>query len=51
MFVPTAEKLKELGELVGTPQSFFRYAEGAYISDLIDEVRITVKKRDENGGK
>lgn len=51
LFVPTAEKLKELGELVGTPQSFFRYAEGAYIGDLIDEVRITVKKRDEHGGK
>jgi predicted ATPase len=51
MFVPTPEKLKELGELVGTPQSFFRYAEGAYIGDLIDEVRITVKKKDEHGGK
>lgn len=51
MYVPTTEKLKELGELVGTPQSFFRYAEGAYIGDLIEEVRITVKKRDEHGGK
>jgi predicted ATPase len=51
MYVPSAEKLKELGELVGTPQSFFRYAEGAYIGDLIDEVRITVKKRDGHGGK
>jgi len=50
MYVPTAEKLKELGELVGPPQSFFRYAEGAYIGDLIDEIRITVKKRDEHGG-
>ncbi|MGR5348494.1 AAA family ATPase [Vibrio mediterranei] len=51
MYVPTSEKLRELGELVGTPQSFFRYAEGAYIGDLIDEVRITVKKKDEGGGK
>lgn len=51
MYVPTSEKLRELGELVGTPQSFFRYAEGAYIGDLIDEVRITVKKKDEDGGK
>ncbi|EGQ8471410.1 AAA family ATPase [Vibrio sp. Vb2704] len=50
-FVPTADKLKELGELVGTPQSFFRYAEGAYIGDLIEEVRITVKKTDIAGGK
>lgn len=51
MFVPSPEKLKQLGDLVGTPQSFFRYAEGAYIGDLIDEVRITVKKRDGHGGK
>lgn len=51
LYVPNKEKLKELGELVGGPDSFFRYAEGAYIGDLIDEVRITVKKRDEHGGK
>lgn len=51
LFVPDKYKLKELGELVGSPDSFFRYAEGAYIGDLIDEVRITVKKRDEHGGK
>lgn len=51
LFVPNKDKLKELGELVGTPSSFFRYAEGAYIGDLIEEVRITVKKRDDHGGK
>lgn len=51
LFVPDKDKLKQLGELVGGPDSFFRYAEGAYIGDLIDEVRITVKKRDEHGGK
>lgn len=51
LFVPSHDKLKTLGELVGGPDSFFRYAEGAYIGDLIDEVRITVKKRDEHGGK
>ncbi len=51
LFVPTHDKLKQLGELVGGTDSFFRYAEGAYIGDLIDEVRITVKKRDEHGGK
>lgn len=51
LFVPNQDKLKELGELVGSTDSFFRYAEGAYIGDLIDEVRITVKKRDEHGGK
>jgi predicted ATPase len=51
LFVPSHAKLKQLGELVGGIDSFFRYAEGAYIGDLIDEVRITVKKRDEHGGK
>jgi predicted ATPase len=51
LFVPSQEKLKLLGELVGGTDSFFRYAEGAYIGDLIEEVRITVKKRDEHGGK
>jgi predicted ATPase len=51
LFVPNQAKLKDLGELVGGTDSFFRYAEGAYIGDLIDEVRITVKKCDEHGGK
>ncbi|HIE1063134.1 TPA: AAA family ATPase [Serratia marcescens] len=51
LFVPNQEKLKQLGELVGSADSFFRYAEGAYIGDLIEEVRIMVKKRDEHGGK
>lgn len=51
LFVPNHDKLKQLGELVGGTDSFFRYAEGAYIGDLIDEVRITVRKRDEHGGK
>lgn len=47
LFVPSHDKLKELGELVGSADGFFRYAEGAYIGDMIEEVRITVKKRDE----
>ncbi|MBY8935341.1 AAA family ATPase [Pseudomonas fluorescens] len=51
MFVPSQDKLKQLGDLVGSTDSFFRYAEGAFIGDLIEEVRITVKKRDEHGGK
>jgi predicted ATPase len=51
LFVPSHDKLKQLGDLVGGTDSFFRYAEGAYIGDLIEEVRITVKKRDEHGGK
>ena len=51
LFVPSHAKLRQLGELAGGIDSFFRYAEGAYIGDLIEEVRITVKKRDEHGGK
>jgi predicted ATPase len=51
LYVPNQAKLQELGRLVGGTDSFFRYAEGAYIGDLIEEVRITVKKRDEHGGK
>lgn len=45
LYVPHQTKLQELGRLVGGTDSFFRYAEGAYIGDLIEEVRITVKKR------
>ncbi|MEK8029071.1 AAA family ATPase [Pseudaquabacterium rugosum] len=45
LYVPNQAKLQELGRLVGGTDSFFRYAEGAYIGDLIEEVRITVKKR------
>jgi predicted ATPase len=51
LYVPSHAKLQELGRLVGGTDSFFRYAEGAYIGDLIEEVRITVKKRDGHGGK
>lgn len=50
LYVPSHAKLRQLGELVGGTDSFFRYAEGAYIGDLIEEVRITVKKRNEHGG-
>ncbi|MEO5332470.1 MAG: AAA family ATPase [Magnetococcus sp. YQC-5] len=49
LFLPDKEALKKLGDLVGSPEVFFRYAEGAYIGDLIDEVRITVKHRDAQG--
>jgi len=49
LFVPSQPKLEKLGELVGSIDSFFRYAEGAYIGDLIDEVRIKVKKVNEQG--
>jgi predicted ATPase len=49
LFLPDKEKLKQLGEAVGEADRFFRYAEAAYIGDLIEEVRINVKHRDTEG--
>jgi predicted ATPase len=49
LFLSSKEKLQELGESVGEADRFFRYAEAAYIGDLIEEVRINVKLRDANG--
>ncbi|MDD2389670.1 MAG: AAA family ATPase [Desulfobacterales bacterium] len=49
LFLPDKQALEKLGELVGPPEIFFRYAEGAYIGDLIDEVRISVKHKDSQG--
>jgi predicted ATPase len=49
LFLPDKEKLKQLGEKVGEADRFFRYAEAAYIGDLIEEVRINVKHRDAEG--
>ena len=49
LFLPDKQALEKLGATVGPPEIFFRYAEGAYIGDLIDEVRITVKHKDSRG--
>ncbi|MEM7538831.1 MAG: AAA family ATPase [Chloroflexota bacterium] len=49
LFLPDKERLLELGNHVGAADRFFRYAEAAYIGDLIDEVRITVKHKDAEG--
>lgn len=49
LFLPDKQALEKLGEMVGPPEVFFRYAEGAYIGDLIDEVRITVQHKDCQG--
>lgn len=49
MFVPNQKALKKLGDAVGSTERFFRYAEAAYIGDLLEEVRIKVKKRDLKG--
>lgn len=50
LYVPSDDKLTQLGIEVGTPERFFRYAEAAYIGDLLEEVRITVKKSNGHGG-
>jgi predicted ATPase len=49
LFLPTKEKLQELGALVGEADRFFRYAEAAYIGDLIEEVRIKFKIKNADG--
>ncbi len=49
LFLPDKMRLQELGAMVGEPDRFFRYAEAAYIGDLIDEVRINVKHKDAEG--
>ncbi|MEK7831603.1 MAG: AAA family ATPase, partial [Acidobacteriota bacterium] len=49
LFLPDKEKLQELGALVGEAERFFRYAEAAYIGDLIEEVRINVKHKGADG--
>jgi hypothetical protein len=42
LFVDGRRQLLKLGELVGGPERFFRYAEAAYIADLLSEVRVNV---------
>lgn len=49
LFVPDQQKLRALGTEVGTPAHFFRYAEAAYLADLIEEVRISVQHKDSEG--
>lgn len=49
LFLPDKEKLQELGAMVGEPDRFFRYAEAAYIGDLIEEVRINFRHKDADG--
>lgn len=46
LFLPDKKRLQQLSELVGDAERFFRYAEAAYIGDLIDEVRINVIHKD-----
>jgi len=49
LYVSTKEKLKELAKIYNSNTEFFKALESTYISDLIDEVRVKVKKRNVNG--
>jgi hypothetical protein len=45
LFLPSMGELRQLGDLVGDAERFFRYSEAAYIGDLLEEVRIGVQYR------
>lgn len=44
LFVPNKEKLQELNKFYHTNTELFKALESTYISDLIDEVKVKVKK-------
>ncbi|PWB21483.1 AAA family ATPase [Flavobacterium sp. HTF] len=48
LYVPTKEKLQELNKFYHTNTELFKALESTYISDLIDEVRVKVKKTNVN---
>lgn len=49
LYLPDKESLAKLAQEIGPPEIFFRYAEAAYIGDLIEEIRITVKHCNKDG--
>jgi predicted ATPase len=49
LFVDTSEKLQELKEHIGDSYRFFRFLEGSYVADLLDDVKIFVKHRKTDG--
>jgi ABC-type multidrug transport system ATPase subunit len=49
LYISTKEKLKELANYYDSNNDFFKALESTYISDLIEEVRIKVKKTDVKG--
>jgi predicted ATP-dependent endonuclease of OLD family len=48
LYIPTKEKLQELNRFYHTNTELFKALESTYISDLIDEVRVKVKKTNVN---
>lgn len=48
LFIPDKEKLQELNKFYQTNTELFKALESTYISDLIDEVKVKVKKTNVN---
>lgn len=49
LYISNEEKLKRIAEMYGTNTEFFKSLESTYISDLIQEVRVKVKKKNVDG--
>ena len=49
LYISNQEKLKKIAKKYGSNTEFFKSLESTYISDLIQEVRVKVKKRNVNG--
>ncbi|MFT7442453.1 MAG: AAA15 family ATPase/GTPase [Maribacter sp.] len=49
LFISNQEKLEKIAKKYGTNTEFFKSLESTYISDLIQEVRVKVKKVNVNG--
>ena len=49
LFVDGREKLDELREHIGDSYRFFRFLEGSYIADLLDDLKIFVKHQSAEG--
>lgn len=48
LFIPNGETLKNIAQIYGNNREFFKVLESTYISDLIYEVQIKVKKINSN---
>lgn len=48
LFIPNEESLKNIAQIYGNNREFFKVLESTYISDLIYEVQIKVKKINSN---
>jgi len=49
LYISNQDKLQELAKKYGSNAGFFKSLESTYISDLIQEVRVKVRKRNVNG--